>query len=90
LRQKQYDVGTELNAKKEPIQIDRVWDLIGDACKIIVGSGRKSIEFNPATADREEILKRVTGRTGNLRAPTLRVADVIYVGFNEEMYESLE
>ncbi len=45
--------------------------------------------FNPETADREELLERVTGRTGNLRAPALRRGNVFYIGYNEELYETL-
>ncbi|OEU51350.1 MAG: hypothetical protein BA862_01255 [Desulfobulbaceae bacterium S3730MH12] len=54
-----------------------------------VTSGKKILEFEPATADREELLKRVTGRTGNLRAPALKRGDVFYIGYNDELYETL-
>ncbi len=33
-----------------------------------------------------ELLKHLLGPTGNLRAPTLRVAKTLLVGFNEECY----
>jgi hypothetical protein len=32
-------------------------------------------------------LKDVIGRSGNLRAPTLQVGDVILIGFNDELYQ---
>lgn len=54
-----------------------------------MASGKKTIEYNPATADSEELTKKITGRTGNLRAPTLRIGSTYYVGFNEELYTSL-
>jgi len=82
-------VAEEVNAAKDTLKIDGVWDLLGAAEKIYVTSGKKILEFNPETADREELLKRVTGRTGNLRAPALRRGDVFYVGYNDEMYETL-
>lgn len=66
-----------------------MWETLSGAQKIVVASGRKILEFDPVSADRAELEKKITGRTGNLRAPTLRVGDVFYVGFNEEMYNSL-
>jgi len=46
--------------------------------------------YDPASADMDEVVQKSTGRTGNLRAPTLKVGNTLYVGFNEEMYSSLE
>lgn len=40
----------------------------------------------PGEIGRDEILVKVTGRTGNLRAPVLRRGDVLYVGYNDELY----
>jgi hypothetical protein len=68
---------------------EAVWHLIADSEKIYVTSGKKILEYDPEKADREEVLKRVTGRTGNLRAPTLRCGRVFYVGYNDELYETL-
>ena len=79
----------EVNAAKDTLKIDGVWGLLGDAGKIYVTSGKQILEFNPETADREELLKRVTGRTGNLRAPALRRGNVFYIGYNDELYETL-
>jgi len=78
----------EINAAKETVKIDAVWDLLGNSEKVYVTSGKKILEFAPATADREELLKKVTGRTGNLRAPALRRGDVFYIGYNDELYSS--
>lgn len=82
-------MGEEVNAAKDTLKRDGVWDLLGDSEKIYVTSGKKILEFNPETADREELLERVTGRTGNLRAPALRRGNVFYIGYNEELYETL-
>lgn len=40
----------------------------------------------PGENDRDEILAKCTGRTGNLRAPVLRRGDVLYIGYNDELY----
>jgi hypothetical protein len=82
-------VVTEIDAKKQVYNGEDAWKVVADAEKVVVASGRKILEFDPATADKEELLKKITGRTGNLRAPALRVGRVFYIGFNEPMYESL-
>jgi len=51
-----------------------------------VANGKKVEEFVPGENDRDEILAKVTGRTGNLRAPVLRRGDVLYIGYNDELY----
>jgi len=61
---------------------------MSQASKIYVAKGRKVLEFSPTVADKAVILKEVMGRSGNLRAPTLRVADELFVGFNEALYAS--
>ena len=33
------------------------------------------------------MLAKISGRTGNLRAPTLKSGNTYYVGFNEELYQ---
>ena len=53
-------------------------------------SGKKILEFDPAIDAKEEILAKVSGRTGNLRAPALLVKDTYYVGYNDELYDKLK
>ena len=83
------DIAEEVNAAKETISGDDVWNLLKTAPTIFVASGKKIIEFSPDTADKEELLKKACGRTGNLRAPTLKIGDNYYIGFNETMYENI-
>ncbi len=52
----------------------------------MVASGKKIMEFKPAV-DKSEMLEKISGRTGNLRAPTAKIGKVFYVGFNDELYE---
>ena len=78
-----------MDAKKEVYNGDAAWQVVAGASKIYVASGKKILEFDPATADRDELLAKITGRTGNLRAPALRRGDVFYIGYNKEMYDSL-
>ena len=55
-----------------------------------MASGRKILEYVPKDADKEEMLGKVSGRTGNLRAPSLRIGDTYYIGFNQELYEMIQ
>ncbi len=57
--------------------------------KSYVAAGKKIIEFDPATADKEVMMKKITGPSGNLRAPTLRLGKIFYIGFHPEMYERI-
>lgn len=82
-------IETEVDAKKETCQNEDAWKLVQTADKIVVASGQKTLEYDPGVADKEEVLKKITGRSGNLRAPTLRIGKVYYVGFNVGMYENL-
>ncbi len=59
------------------------------ADKIVVASGQKTLEYEPETADKDEVIKKITGRTGNLRAPALKIGNIYYIGFNVGMYEDL-
>ena len=82
-------VDKEVNAAKDTLKRDEAWDLLAGAEKIYVTSGKKIIEFAPESAEKEELLKRATGRTGNLRAPALRRGATYYIGYNDELYETL-
>lgn len=54
-----------------------------------MAKGRKTVRFD-LTNDRpddEELLSLMLGRTGKLRAPTLKTASKVIVGFNAELLE---
>jgi hypothetical protein len=34
-------------------------------------------------------MKKILGRTGNLRAPTIRKGNSFFIGFNEDMYSQI-
>ncbi len=83
------NIEEEQNASKETISGDKVWELLKDAPEIHVASGKKTIVYDPKTAEKDELLKKVTGRTGNLRAPALRIGKNYYIGFNESLYQQI-
>jgi len=80
----------EVNAKKQTYNGEDALGVVKSAKKVFVAAGKKILEFDVKTADKDELLKKITGPSGNLRAPTLKVGDVFYVGFNPEMYSELK
>ena len=85
--EKNITIDEAVEARKMKIADEDAWNLLSQAAKIVVGRGKKVLTFDPKTDDKEEILKNCLGRTGNLRAPTLKIGDLMVVGFNEAMYE---
>ena len=81
------EVGEVVEARKQKIADQDAWEILGAGKELIVGRGKKFQTFDPSSDDREAILKVCLGRTGNLRAPTLKMGDRIVVGFNDDMYE---
>ena len=78
-----------MDAKKEVIGPDQVWDFLATAATVYVASGQKMLSFKPDSSNKEELINKATGRTGNLRAPALRVGNDLYIGYNAVMYEGL-
>lgn len=76
------------DARKEKVDAAGAWDLMADATRIVVAKGKRVETFVPTEETREAILKVVMGRSGNLRAPTVRSGDVFLVGYNEALYET--
>ena len=78
-----------VDARKKVIKAEEAWEIVKEAETLHVGRGKKTSVFTPDAKSKEDILKVSLGRTGNLRAPTLRAGKVLYVGYNEEMYREL-
>lgn len=84
---KKVKIEKSVEARKEKIANGDAWQLLSGAKEIIVGRGKKFQIFDPKKDDKEEILKVCLGRTGNLRAPTLKIGDQFVVGFSDSMYD---
>lgn len=54
-----------------------------------MASGKKTLKYTPGRSNKDELITKATGRTGNLRAPAVRRGTLLYVGFNQEMYDNL-
>ena len=77
---------TVADARKASLAEEEAWQVLSAAREIIVAKGKKRLVFDPRRDSRETILKETLGRSGTLRAPTLRIGDRLLVGFNDELY----
>ncbi len=66
----------------------RAKELIQGAAKVTITKGKKVEVFDGGTAE-QEIVKKMLGATGNLRAPTIVASDQLLVGFNEAAYREV-
>lgn len=67
---------------------ERARELIGGAKKITIAKGKKLDVFDAGSAT-AEVVSKMLGSTGNLRAPTIVVGDRLVVGFNEDVYREV-
>jgi arsenate reductase-like glutaredoxin family protein len=80
-------ISEAVEARKQKIEGDNAWAILGSAKELVVGRGKKFQVYDPKKDDKAAVLKVCLGRTGNLRAPTLKMGDRVVVGFNDDMYE---
>jgi hypothetical protein len=67
---------------------ERARELILGASKVFVAKGKK-LEILEGGAATAELVGRLLGATGNLRAPTIKSGDRLLVGFNEQIYREV-
>lgn len=82
-------VANQSDARKEKLDATAVWKRLGTATRVVVAKGKRIKTFVPNEDAQDSILKAVMGRSGNLRAPTVQVADVFYVGYNVALYADI-
>lgn len=44
------------------------------------------VEWKPSAGNRAEILKEAMGRSGSLRAPSVKLGDTLVIGYNDAVY----
>lgn len=78
----------EVDARKDILREKEARDLFASANKLYVVRGKKVVSFDlkKETPDKEAFEKMILGRTGNLRAPTIRKGKKIIIGFNEDSF----
>jgi arsenate reductase-like glutaredoxin family protein len=67
---------------------DTARDLVASAKTITIAKGKKLDVYSGGSAS-DEIVSKMLGSTGNLRAPTITVGDRVVVGFNEAVYREI-
>ena len=82
------EIKIAVDARRQQIANENAWMLLKNAKEIVAGRGKKFFSFKPSEVGKEEILSNCLGRTGNLRAPTLKIGNRYVVGFNEDMYST--
>ncbi|MFA5508969.1 MAG: ArsC family (seleno)protein [Vulcanimicrobiota bacterium] len=80
---------TEVNCKKFPLDSKQLRERLSEVDRVVVTRGKKLLELDPK-GDQEEILTVAIGRSGNLRAPSVRKGRLLIVGFNHEAYSLLK
>ena len=77
------------SASRDPIEGDDALDLLKGADELYVAKGRKTVHVDLASSrpEDEELLALMLGRTGKLRAPTLKTGRKVIVGFNAELLD---
>jgi arsenate reductase-like glutaredoxin family protein len=65
--------------------------LVSEATTVIVAKGKKIVTFSmkDTAPDDDTLMSHMLGRSGTLRAPTVRKGRTLLVGFNQEAYEAL-
>ena len=59
------------------------------ATTVVIARGKKVLTYKMAdNPEDDELLKLMLGRSGTLRAPTLRLGKMLLVGFNAFAYDS--
>lgn len=81
-------VKERVDASRVRLGRDDALVLARSVSRVLVAKGRGVVEFdmrkNPP--DDDTLAAHLLGRTGNLRAPTIRIGRTLLVGFSEEGY----
>lgn len=68
---------------------DEVLRLARAAETVIAVKGTKMHRFDPADTGDDELLAKLLGPSGNLRAPALKRGKTLVVGFSAEVYSAV-
>jgi arsenate reductase-like glutaredoxin family protein len=76
------------DASKEKKDRAEALKLAKSVHKVIVARGKKTVTVDVAkdAPDDDTLAGLLLGPSGNLRAPTLRIGNTLYVGFSEDVY----
>lgn len=76
-----------MDARKQRFERDDLPELLDEGDEVVVANRKKVLRFplGPDT-DWDAVAKVALGRSGALRAPTVRIGDRWYVGYHEELW----
>lgn len=79
------------SASKEPVTADDALDLLKGIDEMLVAKGKKTlrVDLKKARPADEELLELMLGRSGKLRAPTMRQGKRLLVGYNADLMANL-
>ena len=83
------EIVRQTDARKERFGPDDAVRLAREAAQLWVARGKKVRHFDmkKAPPSDEELKKLLIGPSGNLRAPTVRRGNKLFVGFEQEQFE---
>ena len=78
------------SASKEPLEGVEALSVLTGVTELYVAKGKKSlfIDFAEQRPSDDELLTLLLGRSGTLRAPSIRTGERLIVGYNAELLES--
>ncbi|PIE21860.1 MAG: hypothetical protein CSA62_15295 [Planctomycetota bacterium] len=82
-----------MSATKHKIDAAGALELLQEVSKVVVAKGKKTLVFKVKDGElqdveQEEFLGVVMGRSGKLRAPTMRKGKTLFVGFSDGLIEA--
>ena len=89
LEQHSVEAKEVVSANKEKLGPSDAMSLAETVSKIVAARGKSVVEIKTKSADEELLKKHLVGPTGNLRSPVIRKGKTLYVGFNEDAFESM-
>lgn len=90
LERRKFEVVEQVLANKTPQGRKEALALARRAKRLVAAKGARMAELDlTKKPSDQEILALMLGPTGNLRAPTLKVGDTLFVGFPKEGFEAL-
>jgi hypothetical protein len=87
LQQKGVSLDEVVDAKKNALGAEAAWQRLAGAAEVHVASGRNIVSYRPHPDNKDDLLSKAVGRSGNLRAPTLLVGEHLLIGYNDALYE---
>lgn len=79
-----------VDARKISMGKEETLDLAKNVKEIYSCRGNKLTHLKKSDKPTEQnLIDAMMGPTGNLRAPTMKIGDVLLVGFNEDVYKNI-